>query len=778
MAETGGKTVYHRLFFLSSPFPRSSLRLRALSLFQLRDTLRLGLTHALVAVCVSLLLTLACGTASNPVPDALTENGAKTSPTQPTATPSPTPTTTLTPAIEATPTSMATPPRTPEPTWTPTPTPLPTPSVQLKQTLDTVYYLVTGTTTKAIFDSIERNGPDLVEAGPWHFASGQTESNASLESQGLDYGEFCVLQSAEINLDLIVTLPQHSNPSSLSNLLIKRWQAFAEGVAAHEQTHVDIYIERIESLLARLEDFSERFSDCDSLEAQLHSIQDEERLVIDRQQEAFHESEVRLSEGVRQPAKQRIDDNKLKLAEYQVELDRLTSDIEVLKIEIADFETAMERYDAIIATIKKQYPTLVLPSGTLAQYIRLVDGRNSLSCLRSEVATNVNPVIEQYGRIVEDHIRLTEQTNQLIDRLPWLTDYNTGEEPSILTNESSPEPAATSMSAPTATPFLAPLTNLIAFYSKRDGNDEIYVMNADGSDQTRLTNDPARDYEATWSPDGRLIAFVPYRDGNDEIYVMSVDGSNQRNLTNDPARETRPTWSPDGKRIAFTSNRCSERGNVYVMNVDGSNVRNLTSKSGDGHGPVWSPDGKLIAFLAWRDSADEQIHVMGADGSNQRRLTNRESPNRGPRWSPDGKLIAYYSLEDDNTWEVYVMNADGSAQARLTSNSAHDTGPVWSPDGESIVFTSNRDGNSEIYVMNADGSDQRNLTNAPGDDLSPAWRRDGKLIGFQSNREGNWEIYVMNADGSDQRRLTNNEAPDYFIAWSPLLPAAILREGG
>jgi Tol biopolymer transport system component len=96
---------------------------------------------------------------------------------------------------------------------------------------------------------------------------------------------------------------------------------------------------------------------------------------------------------------------------------------------------------------------------------------------------------------------------------------------------------------------------LIVFHSERDGNMEIYVMNTDGSDQRRLTNNDADDVCPAWSPDGTQIAFVSNRGGNDEIYVMNADGSGQRRLTNNDADDGFPAWSPDGMRIAFDSGR-------------------------------------------------------------------------------------------------------------------------------------------------------------------------------------------------------------------------------
>jgi hypothetical protein len=172
----------------------------------------------------------------------------------------------------------------------------------------------------------------------------------------------------------------------------------------------------------------------------------------------------------------------------------------------------------------------------------------------------------------------------------------------------------------------------IAFTSNRDGNWEIYVMNADGSGVTRLTNNPAEDDLPSWSPDGRRIAFASNRDGNREIYVMNADGSGQINLTNNPAYDGVPSWSPDGRRIAFVSNRDGNR-EIYVMNADGSGQINLTNNPAYDDLPSWSLDGRRIAFVSNRDG-NREIYVMNADGSGVTRLTNNPAWDEWPAWSP------------------------------------------------------------------------------------------------------------------------------------------------
>jgi Tol biopolymer transport system component len=294
-------------------------------------------------------------------------------------------------------------------------------------------------------------------------------------------------------------------------------------------------------------------------------------------------------------------------------------------------------------------------------------------------------------------------------------------------------------------------------------------------------------------PNGQ-IAFSSTRDdviNNYEIYVMNSNGSEQTRLTDEPdSFDGDPSWSSDGTRIAFVTDRdaVTDRDDddineiffdIYVMNSNGSEQTRLTDNDGfDGH-PSWSPDGTKIAFSSDGDSTEEStnfdIYVMNADdGSEQTRLTDEpDADDFQPSWSPDGTKIAFVRDAD-----IYVMNADdGSEQTRLTDEpDADDFQPSWSPDGTKIAFTSNRDGNFDIYVMNADdGSEQTRLTDNDGFDGHPSWSPDGTKIAFSSDGDdvseeddGNFfdEIYVMNADdGSEQTRLTDNDAIDISTDW-------------
>jgi len=280
-----------------------------------------------------------------------------------------------------------------------------------------------------------------------------------------------------------------------------------------------------------------------------------------------------------------------------------------------------------------------------------------------------------------------------------------------------------------------------------DPKMQIYVMNGDGSAQTRLTDFFGFKIGAVCAPDGRQIAFhslTPLASSAvPTIFLMNLDtfvDASGAGLTELVSGGLFPSWSPDGKKIAFQSP--PPRRDVFVIDLMTLEITNLTNDPNDPSDdawddfrPDWSPDGRKIAFTSNRDGSPE-IYVMNADGSNPVRLTfSNGATSSAPDWSPDGKQIVFQSnrdffpsfpnLETDPGSEIYVMNADGTGQTRLTVNLSRDLDPAWSPNGKHIVFDSDRviALTKQVYVMNADGSDQRALTNAPGESAHAGWCR-------------------------------------------------------
>ena len=272
----------------------------------------------------------------------------------------------------------------------------------------------------------------------------------------------------------------------------------------------------------------------------------------------------------------------------------------------------------------------------------------------------------------------------------------------------------------------------IAFTSLRNGNFDIFVINADGSDERRLTDSPGLDDDAAFSPDGTKIAFTSDRAGSDDVWVMNADGSDPVNLTaNGSIFDAHPAWSPDGTEIAFSSTRDSAWSELYVMDAaDGSNVRRLTFNDVNDRFPAFSPDGTTLAFESTRfNTADPLIAntdiytIDAANGGNERRLTTDLGFDGGPAFSPDGATIAFSGrtappAEDP---EIFVVGVDGSDRVNLTQLSGSDDHPSFSPDGSKIAYARIDGFSADIFVMDADGTNSTRLTTASGLNTRPSW---------------------------------------------------------
>jgi Tol biopolymer transport system component len=258
--------------------------------------------------------------------------------------------------------------------------------------------------------------------------------------------------------------------------------------------------------------------------------------------------------------------------------------------------------------------------------------------------------------------------------------------------------------------------------STRDGDYAIYELDADGSNQHRLTDaDNGSDEAAAvffqidpaWAPDATRIAFASRRGTSFDIYSMLADGSDTQQLTSTKDNDVHPTWSPDGKSIAFTRSP----GRIYVMNADGGGERRLTKSLAEEADAAWSPDGEWVAFTRRTPGSPvREIWLAHPDGTGARAVTHFGQTIYGPTWSPDSKRLAFAGDLDGTVYDIYSVDLQGGSVTRYTQSRSDAFEPAWSPDGQTIAFS--RDG--AIELIDPDGNITR-LTDPADNDSSPAW---------------------------------------------------------
>jgi len=262
-------------------------------------------------------------------------------------------------------------------------------------------------------------------------------------------------------------------------------------------------------------------------------------------------------------------------------------------------------------------------------------------------------------------------------------------------------------------------TSKIVFISNRDGNDELYMMDYDGHNQTRLTFNRVKDYMPAWSADGKKIAYTSYRENKAGLYILNpYEGtiSAVKNVGTNFA----PSFSPDGKKLAFSSTLEDGNTAIFIATVDGKRVKRLTFNKVIDTAPSWSPTGREIAFTSNR-LGTPQIYIMDAEGANVRRVSFGGNYHDGPSWSPTGDIIAYVSRVS-SIFDIYILNLRTQQIIKLTESNARNESPCWSPDGRHIVFSSTLTGTIQLYSIDYDGANLRRLT-SKGENKLPDWSR-------------------------------------------------------
>lgn len=266
-------------------------------------------------------------------------------------------------------------------------------------------------------------------------------------------------------------------------------------------------------------------------------------------------------------------------------------------------------------------------------------------------------------------------------------------------------------------------------------NPGVYTISFDGNNLRRLTNNTTENTAPAWSPDGKTIVFSgggrkapdSYRA---DIFVMNANGSDKTRITDERKLpglrkdDLTPSFSPSGRQIVFVRDGVNSHGNhtntdIYKIRTVGTDLTRLVDTPNYEYYyaccTAWSPKGSRIAFYSQDDISDFRLETIRSDGSGRNTLTY---DGYAPDWSPDGSQVVFSRGGD-----IYKIDANGTGEKQLTTGLAYDTEPAFAPGGGKVVFVSSRDGDRDLYIMNADGSGTpRQLTNQPGDDFFPDWQ--------------------------------------------------------
>jgi Tol biopolymer transport system component len=271
----------------------------------------------------------------------------------------------------------------------------------------------------------------------------------------------------------------------------------------------------------------------------------------------------------------------------------------------------------------------------------------------------------------------------------------------------------------------------IAFASDRSGRFQIYTISPLSNRLRQLTNAPGNSIFSDWTPDGDSIVFDSDRVSNGcnegacnvEIFIMRADGNEQTRLTRNAAFDGDPSVSPDGKWIVFDSGRDGGDLDIFVMRINGTGVTQLTDNDAVDIDPTWSPDGKWIVFSSNRQE-EAALYKMKANGSSAQRLTPLRLHAGVPDWSPDGNEIVFANNADvDAPSDIFTIGPDGSEVRRLTHAGDGESYffPSWSPNGRKLVVSFFREDNVDVATITKNGDFVSRVTTSPAVDFAPDW---------------------------------------------------------
>jgi TolB protein len=251
----------------------------------------------------------------------------------------------------------------------------------------------------------------------------------------------------------------------------------------------------------------------------------------------------------------------------------------------------------------------------------------------------------------------------------------------------------------------------IAFSSNRDGNWEIYIAATDGTMQQRVTrNDISVDLDPVWSPAGDKLVYESTVDGNWELWMVDLATGEKTRLTDHPANDINAFFSPDGTKVVFQSDREGGLWQIYLIDLTTFDITKLSDGTGDDHDPQFSNDGTQIVFRSYRDDPSglkSAIYVMNLDGSGVMQVSDPAGHATNHAWSPDDSLIAYQSDKNNGYNDIYIYELSSGKTRQLTDNQGlgydniQDVAPTWICDSTTVVWTSDQEGDNNIYSHDA-----------------------------------------------------------------------------